>query len=201
MIFLGKNDNIPNIYQPPVGQKLIRFNVKSDILPALTYVTTSKFNPEAKPFIPAAVQHGGTPALDAETFGDELAMDESFNDEMKDIEVAPNDLSIQRTQAEVDAVRFIQAWYRRQLVIASVSKTGASEARSRIHANCQAEVDKFQISRPYRHMFLGPLPHVLAALEGCKQTITQAKKAAVKRMLRPGHMHLDETNERITQCM
>jgi hypothetical protein len=202
---MRKNGMMPAIYHPPRGVKVLRYHIESDIPTDAAYKTTSKFNPEAVPFVPSLVAQPASPHIPEEDISADEAsdvgseVDESLTETVH-VEVGPNDPSVHRTAAEVDAVKVFQKWYRRRLAAKSKVTPVISQIRSQMYFKSLTQSDKLGVSPQYRHMFLGPLPHTLTALQGCGTAIQKAKRAYQKRLLSDKSFNLDRENELVTIC-
>ena len=199
LIFLRKEAS--PIYHPPRGAKLLRYDKESDILTSLAYKTASRFNPEAKPFVPL-VQQASVLIPEEGVSDDESVVEEPVNESVQDveIEVSPIDPSVHRTEKEIAATKSLQSLYRRRLDVMSKANSEVARIRSLMYVKSRIENDKLDVSRHYRHMFLGPLPHVLTALQGCEMGIQRTKKDYKKRLLNAKNFNVDQENELMTTC-
>ena len=198
---MQKKARSPAIYHPPRAFKLLRYDHESDISTALAYKDTSKFNPEAVPFVPSVVaQQALVHNPDEGTSDEESVVDEPLNQAIPHIEVRPNDPSVHTTEAEINAAKVFLHCYRRRLAAKSVVSTGISQVREVICAKSLSEINKLGVSRQYRHMFLGPLPHVLTALKGCEIAIQKTKRQYKKRLLNGKNINLEREHELVTIC-
>ncbi|KAF8588487.1 hypothetical protein K439DRAFT_1335105 [Ramaria rubella] len=201
IVLVSQHDKSLTTFHPPRGVNVLRYKHESDILVFAAYQKTIKFNPEATPFVPKSQQVATSlpdvePEEDLEL--DEPAADEALQGEVQEVAIVPVDLSIPRTEAEIDAARSIQIWYRRRIAVKSKVKSSSDEARSQFYTTLQSEAQKLEVSKCYRHMLLGPLPHVLIALHECIQKLSQAKKDFTGRLLGAKHPDFDKENELIT---
>ncbi|KAF8491287.1 hypothetical protein JB92DRAFT_2753228 [Gautieria morchelliformis] len=204
LIVMRKNGMMPTTYHPPRGIKMLRYDIESDIPTNAAYKNTSKFNPEAAPFVPSLAQPASVhipeedlPAEEPSDAGSEV--DESLNETVH-VEVVPNDPSVHRTVAEVDAAKVFQKWYRRRLAFKSKLTTVISQFRSQMFIKSLTQSDKLDVSLQYRLMFLGPLPHILTALHGCGTAVQKTKSASLKRLLSDKSFNLERENELVTIC-
>jgi hypothetical protein len=201
LILIRRNDDNPALHRPLRGLKLLCYDTESDILASAAYKNASKFNPEAKPFVPS-MQQASVPTPE-EVSDDESIVDEPLNETVQDveIEVSPIDPSVYRTENEINAIERLQRLYRRRLAIKSKVNSEVDRIRSLMYAESQIESNKLEVSRDYRHVFLGPLPHVLTALQGCQKGIHKTK-IEFKKRLRNGkkNFNIDREDELITAC-
>ena len=202
LVVMQKTEKIPTNFHLPRGLKLQRYNAESDILTALAYKDVSKFNPEAAPFV-LSTRHVSLPIPEegmSDDGSDGSEVDESPNETVQDVKVSPNDPSVHVTEEEIKAAKDIHSWYRRRLAIKSKARSEIVQIRSLMYAKSQTQIDKLGVPRHYRHMFLGPLPHILTALNGCQIAIQKAKKDYKKRLLNAKPFKVDKENELMTTC-
>jgi len=160
---------------PPRGIRIVQYKFETDILPTLEYGPTVKFNPEAAPFIPKSLQQKPEQTAEEEEEPDEESGSiQQFvpDEDSKDV---PNDRSVQLTQHELEAAEAIWEWYRNSHARKN-QKAVVSADTARFHSECVAQATTMEMTRRYRMMYLGPLPHVLAVVYRLGQMILKEKK-------------------------
>ncbi|KIJ45080.1 hypothetical protein M422DRAFT_207261 [Sphaerobolus stellatus SS14] len=187
LVQLCRADAIPPI--PPKGVRIVSFKAETQILPALAYAPIIQLDPEAVAFIPKGLQ-----TLEEE--GDE-GDENDPSATLEEAQVVPKDRSIPITQGEFDAANVIHTWYIRQRDRKN-KKSRISAFAANFYAQCCTEVSKVVKCSRYRMMYLGPLPHALAALHGCGEAINKAKKRHNKSMLGKESMDVERISDMLT---
>lgn len=199
--------DLSKVKEPPRpirGVRFVQYHVPSDIIPVMNGAEAkgapqpkSKLRAEAAPFVPTRLQAPDV-SLDAE--GEESSDDEDDAADNQPEEDAGIDHSVDPdaaartvdaahaeqvfsppTEDEIHAAQLISSFYRRlRSRRQGKPKKGLPEARYRWFIACQDKSG--EIDRPYRCMFLGPLPHALVIAEKLYNLALASRKQARMRM-------------------
>ncbi|PSS06635.1 hypothetical protein PHLCEN_2v3591 [Hermanssonia centrifuga] len=104
------------------------------------------------------------------------------------------------TESEIVAASQIAAFYRRTTSRRKgLPKKGPSEARVRWFLTCRENSQDMGVK--YRVLYLGPLPHALACLEGINIHVTALKKKAMSRLVSAQHADLEVVQEQVDRAI
>lgn len=200
--------DLSKIKEPPRplrGVRFVQYHDPSDIIPVMNGAEAksaprlkSKLRAEAAPFVPTRLQ---APDVSLDAKGEESSDDEDDAEDNQPEEDAGIDHSVDPdaaartvdaahaeqvfsppTEDEIRAAQLISSLYRRlRSRRQGKPKKGLPEARYRWFVACRDKSGEF--NRPYRCMFLGPLPHALVIAERLYNLALDSRKRARTRML------------------
>ncbi|KAI0079047.1 hypothetical protein K474DRAFT_723989 [Panus rudis PR-1116 ss-1] len=102
------------------------------------------------------------------------------------------------TEAEIEAARFIQARYKQKKEWQRLSRNDLADARNRWFKGCLLLASKLR--RPYRLLYLGPLPHLLVCLEKANTLAHVIKTKAKRRLNEKQNNVLEDVHAQITKA-
>lgn len=169
---------------------------------------------EALPFVPARL-----PASSSELEGEDgpseepaeetrLVEDEDVLEQAVDMENLAQAIAAEQanvaaamTPQEVAAATTIASAYQRYVArLRSRKKYPSEETRRRIFASFFTQSQTMEWPhRYYRMLFLGPIPHLLIAVEGMKNHLHEARSVARQRFNIVKHLELENVQSSLTQ--
>lgn len=216
LIQLKDSSKLDRTLHPIKGTRFVVYSDTRDIVSVMNGEDKTVEKPksalraEAEPFIPARLRAPEAVEDDDEDDPVEPQEDEGDAgiDHTVDLEAITRTVDAARvehvykppTEGEIRAARLISSCYRRlRSRRQAMPKKGLPEARHRWFVSCQEQSQN--MDRPYRLVFLGPLPHALVCTEKLGAYAINARKSAHLRLSVAQHGTYEEVKAEVDTAM
>ena len=139
----------------------------------------------------------------------EIPQEEDVAIQEIDVDVATRDAALTYepppppTAEQLSAARLFTALYRRRLRARTQSapKKGLAQNREKWYLACREVLASHKMAPEYRLLYLGPLPHALACLDGIYEFAQKAKKSARARLETAMHAEYEAVQFEMDKAM